>query len=228
MTYVWKRSRKRTEKVRRLAKVTGLPFALLRKLRLEDAAKGITIPVLDERKQLTGSSRLCRDLQMPRQTNWQGKAKLYGLWNLPAAREASQLCLVECETDVWVLYHYGIPALGVFGNAMIKQLHLQHLDGIKLICPVRGPDKSNDQFVEGVVNHLTLIGYRGEVRIIDPQATCGVRDLSELHKLSSRGFRRQWKHAMQTTRPCTKQLHLLDQRSVQGILWDEGSGSNAV
>jgi hypothetical protein len=111
----------------------------------------------------------------------------YGIWRIDRANRAGFLILAEGESDVWTLWHHGLPALGLPGSNTAKTLEWEHVAAVSTVYVVREPDTGGDSFVPGVAARLKVIGYRGdafELRMPD-----GVKDPSDLHVKDPERFR---------------------------------------
>ena len=77
---------------------------------------------------------------------WRSGAKvhLYGLWRLKDAKQTGSAILVEGESDCHVLWHHGIPALGIPGAATWRDDWAEHLKGISTLYAVVEPDKAGE------------------------------------------------------------------------------------
>jgi hypothetical protein len=78
------------------------------------------------------------------------KACLYGLNRLSEVKKASQVVLVEGESDCHTLWFHGIPALGIPGAPNWREERdAPHLDGIETIYLVIEPDHGGDAIKNG-------------------------------------------------------------------------------
>jgi hypothetical protein len=114
---------------------------------------------------------------------------------LANARERGDEVIVEGESDRWTLEAHGIPALGVPGASMTNCIVANDVADIERIYVIREPDDAGEKFVAGVVERLREIKFVGELFVIDLQATCGVKDPSDLHVRNPQAFDAQWHRA---------------------------------
>src|SRR5262245_8000151 len=115
--------------VESLARARGLPVAFLRdELGLADGPRGVVIPYYDEAGEHF-RSRLRSAHQAKKGSSWlAGKGMIpYGLWRLDQARKAGWMAVVEGETDSWVLWHGGFPAIGLPGSGTAGLIQAEHL-----------------------------------------------------------------------------------------------------
>ena len=112
----------------------------------------------------------------------EGRPTLYGLWRLAQAlkRGASDLFLVEGETDALTLWFHSLEALGVPGADMCGLLHTPHVSGFRRVFIVREADNGGDTFEKGCIGRFAEFGFDGEVRVVE-MAKAGVKDPNELH-----------------------------------------------
>jgi putative DNA primase/helicase len=103
----------------------------------------------------------------------------YGSWRLDRANRAGFLILVEGESDCWVLWHHGLPALGLPGSGTAGTLLREHVEGVSKVYVVREPDKGGGTFVGGVAARLKVIGYRGDA--VEMRMPEGAKDPADLH-----------------------------------------------
>ncbi|HEY2476928.1 MAG TPA: DUF3987 domain-containing protein [Candidatus Cybelea sp.] len=86
------------------------------------------------------------------------------------------------------------------GNTMVKFITVDDVAGMRRLFAVREPGEAGKTFVDLLVAHLPEIGFAGELFIVDLQATCGVKDPSELHIRNPQAFEAQWQHAKDKSR----------------------------
>jgi hypothetical protein len=115
---------------------------------------------------------------------WRSRSKpiLYGLWRLAAAREAGYVVLVEGESDCHVLWHHGIPAIGVPGASIWRTAWAEHLEGIEKVYVMVEPDAAAESLWERIAATPALRErlYRAELD--------GFKDAAELHLDSPERF----------------------------------------
>jgi len=127
----------------------------------------------------------------------------YGLWHLPAWREAGDgyLIIVEGETDCWTLWHHGYPALGIPGAATTRTLTAPMLAGIRELFIVQEPDGAGEKMQVALRAHLATLGWAGTAAtIVMPR---GCKDPSDLHLLCAKeglDFRAELGTALQAAR----------------------------
>ena len=120
-----------------LAEAKRLPVEFLRELGLRDVSRqrqpAVRIPYYDEsgtevavryRLALTGDRRFA----------WRSGTKVmpYGLDRLDAARRAGWVLVVEGESDCWVCWFHGIPALGLPGKSTWRSEWRDYLAGLEV------------------------------------------------------------------------------------------------
>jgi hypothetical protein len=178
-----------TATVAALAKAKRLPIDFLAGLGLSDLPRGsVGIPYYD----FTGAEIAIKRrtaLSAREGSFWpQGKPlAAYGSWRIDQANKASFLILVEGESDCWVLWHHGLPALGIPGASTVKTLVKEHLEALAIIYVHREPDRGGTAFIEGVRRRLTDLRFTGksfELRMPD-----GVKDPAELHARDPERFK---------------------------------------
>ena len=123
------------------------------------------------------------------------KPGLYGLNRLGQARELGYVVLVEGESDVHTLWHYGYPALGLPGASLWSEERDAPLfAGLTAIYVVIEPDAGG----EAVLNWLRASSIRERVRLVRLQ---GATDVSELHLRSPKDAPDLIEAALQAARP---------------------------
>ena len=181
------------------AAYVGLPVEHLESLSLEQYYRlgkpAVRMPYLDEageevllvrsRVSLTGKPKIL--------TRKGDKHRLYGLWKLKEAREASRLWLVEGESDTQTLWYHGEPAAGIPGANGWKAEWTSELIGIDRIYFV-----VEDAAGEACWRKLAATPelqerlYRIELE--------GVKDVSELHKQNAESFKERLAKARESAR----------------------------
>ena len=96
----------------------------------------------------------------------------YGLSRLDKARAAGAIILVEGESDAWICWFVGMPALGLPGASTWKEEFRRYLQDISTVYVWRELDRGGDSLMAAVTADLP------DVRIIEPPA--GLKDLNEL------------------------------------------------
>lgn len=119
----------------------------------------------------------------------------YGLWDLPQAREAGYLVLVEGETDRLTLKHHGIHALGMPGAATADKLEASHLRGIKTLHVVQEPGAAGELFVSKVAERLAAVGWGGDAFAL--RMSREQKDPSAMHKADPKSFKARFRELYQ-------------------------------
>ncbi len=181
------------------AAYVGLPVGFLKEIGLTqityDHASAVRMPYLDQsgeevllaryRVALTGKPKV--------KTKRGDKHRLYGLWNLEAARKAGYVWLVEGESDAQTLWYHGEPAAGIPGANGWKAEWASELAGLDRIYFV-----VEDAAGEACWRKLAATPelqerlYRVELE--------GVKDVSELHKQDAEGFKERLARAREGAR----------------------------
>jgi hypothetical protein len=171
-----------------LAAAKHLPVEYLRSLGLHDLpGGGIAIPYYSE----DGGELLYeRTRDVPGGPRFRQPAGVrlhpYGLWRLEEARRTSSLHVAEGESDTWVLWHAGLPALGLPGAQTCRCLTLEHLHGIQTLYLWPDRDQAGDGMVQLLLAHVAAIGYGGRVYLV--RLPEGVKDVSDLYVADPDGF----------------------------------------
>ena len=97
----------------------------------------------------------------------------YGLWLLPS--EKSRLFVVEGASDVHVLAHSGLTALGIPGASNFKPEMVTVLLPFAEVVLIQEPGQAGENFAAGIVRILRESNYKGIVRAVvlsekDPRA----------------------------------------------------------
>lgn len=103
----------------------------------------------------------------------------YGQNRLDRAARAGYLILVEGESDYWVCWHHGLPALGLPGSSTAKALEREHVEAVEKVYVHREPDAGGAAFVEGVRQRLAALGFTGEA--YELRMGDGIKDPADLH-----------------------------------------------
>jgi len=158
-----------------LAEAKKLPLAFLKGLGLSDLkVKGqprVVIPYMNQGGEVA-AVRYRLSLNGPQRFIWRkgDRVLLYGLWTLAEIRKAGWCLLVEGESDCWVAWHLGLPALGLPGKTTFKPEWAEYFEGVRVFL-WQEPDAL--ELPEKLVKHLPgLI-------VIRPQD--GLKDISEAH-----------------------------------------------
>jgi hypothetical protein len=121
---------------------------------------------------------------------WKSGSKpcLYGLDRLPQAQKASQVVLVEGESDCHTLWFHGIPALGIPGATNWREeRYAKYLDEIETIYVVVEPDNGGN----AVRKWLARSAIRTRVKLISLPS----KDPSALHLEDPKAFCTRWQVA---------------------------------
>lgn len=150
--------------------------------------RGVLIPYFDESGQKIAEKRRTA-LSAKDGSYWpRGQALLaYGLWRLHDIQKRGRLILVEGESDCWVLWHYGYPALGIPGSGAVKTLTAEALVGVDRIDVVIEPDQGGETFRDGIGRRLLELGYNGFVYQIEMPVTA--KDPAAMHVEDPTTFR---------------------------------------
>lgn len=146
--------------VARYAAAKRLPLEFLRSLGLADATwygkPALEIPYRNESGQVI-ARRVRKALGSLDCWRWRKGAKakglLYGLWRLPAIREAGWVLLVEGESDCHTAWLKGLPCLGVPGVGMWAGSGAKLLNGLQVFV-WREPDLAGTGFVSDIGQDL--------------------------------------------------------------------------
>jgi hypothetical protein len=121
---------------------------------------------------------------------WKSGSKpcLYGLNRIGDARAVGHVMLVEGETNVHVLRHHGIPAVGLPGGVDWREdRDAGYFDGINTIYVVAEPDKA-----EQVRRWLRQSAIRARARLLELPA----KEPSVMHIANPAEFGRAWQVAL--------------------------------
>jgi putative DNA primase/helicase len=154
---------------------------------------------------LTGSSR---------QFWWQGIGSpgVYGVWHLPdwRKRNASDLLLVEGETDSLTAWFYDLPCLGLPGSGTYGALQRAHFDSFQRLFIVKEPDKGGETFVAGVISRAAELGFGGRIFVVEMNEP-GIKDISDLH-IKYRDDPDRFEDALATLRNSAREINLAEER----------------
>jgi hypothetical protein len=130
---------------------------------------------------------------------WKSGSKpcLYGLNRIDDAKAAGYVVLVEGESDVHTLWHYGIPALGLPGAANWREdRDAEVFDGIDTIYIVIEPDKGG----QSVRKWIGQSKIRARAKLL---CQLPAKDPSAMHVADAAGFKRAWQVALLGAVPWT-------------------------
>jgi len=162
--------------VEALAEAKGLPAEFLRGLGLTtvklQGRPAVVIPYYD-RDGNESAVRYRLALQGEARFRWRRGSRVlpYGLDRLEKARKAGYVVLVEGESDSWVCWLNGIPALGIPGASTWRPDWAGHLDGLKVYV-WKEPDRGGDTLATAVLRDIP------QALVIQPPA--GAKDLADL------------------------------------------------
>jgi hypothetical protein len=200
-----------------LAEAKGLPVDFLRGLGLRTQKLGdapaVVVPYFD-RDGNEAAVRYRLALQGEARFRWRRGSRVlpYGLDRLEKARKAGYVVLVEGESDSWVCWLNGIPALGIPGASTWRPDWAGHLDGLKVYV-WREPDRGGDGLATAVLRDIP------DALVIDPPV--GVKDLAELWLWAGRDperFKAELKALMARARPGTQLKAEALSAEAQGLL----------
>jgi putative DNA primase/helicase len=187
--------------VAELAEAKCLPPEFLHDLGLRDLGRGgVAIPYHDA----TGL-----EIAIKRRTALKAKdgsywpsglaVVAYGQEHLDRARKVGFLILLEGESDCWVLWHHGLPGLGIPAANNAKALEAEHVECVERVYIVREPDSGGDRFVPGVVARLKQLGFNG--RAYELRCPDGIKDLADLHVQDPGQFEARLEAAIEASVP---------------------------
>jgi putative DNA primase/helicase len=168
------------ETVASIADRKKLPAEFLRDLGLTDLrGGGVRIPYFGE----DGEEMFTRTRGVPGEPRFKHPSGIklhpYGLWRLDQVRRLGVAYLAEGESDTWVLWHHGLPALGLPGADTTGALQAEHLDGVNdlYICPDN--DQGGERFVKNVKAILPKLGFEGRTWVL--RLPKEIKDVGDLH-----------------------------------------------
>jgi hypothetical protein len=191
-----------------LAEAKHLPAEFLRELGLHDLPQGgVGIPYYGPTGEEIAVKRRSA-LKATEGSYWPKGTPLtaYGQWRLGDAAKAGFLIVVEGESDCWVLWHRGLPALGLPGANTTKVLLHEHVEAIGTIYVHREPDRGGAAFVEGVRVRLSVLGFEG--RAFELRMPDGIKDPADLHVADSQQFFSRLEDAIRASTPLQLQALL--------------------
>ncbi len=130
----------------------------------------------------------------------------YGLNRLETARKAGRIYLCEGESDTWTIWRCGLPALGLPGVNMAKELQHDHIDGLAELLVIPDSDPAGEKFVEAICNRLTELGFAGRVHLV--MIPKEHKDVSAWYVAADKdGFRGELQAAVQNAELLTGKAH---------------------
>jgi len=151
---------------------------LVEKFSLANSDKGVEIPYKNESGEVVSVQRRHRLEKREKKDgrfSWRkGDRPIpYGLWMLPAKKE--RLLVVEGASDVHVLAHSDISALGIPGASNFKPEMASHLLHFNELVLIQEPGEAGEKFVSSITVALKAFEYKGTVRAVvlpekDPRA----------------------------------------------------------
>lgn len=176
--------------VAELAAAKALPAKLLAECGVADLpGGGVSIDYLDadgnflfhRKRGVPGDSQRFRQ---PAKT----PLAVYGAWRLADRDGSARLYICEGESDSWTMWHHGLAALGLPGSGLAGALAASHLAGVTDLVVLPDNDAGGKAFAEGVAKRLEKIKYAGRAIVV--HLPDGVKDVNDLHRLDTKGFRK--------------------------------------
>jgi hypothetical protein len=194
-----------------LAEIKRLPIAFLNDLGLHDLPVGcVGIPYYGPTGEEIAVKK--RTAMKAKDGSFWPKGKplaAYGQWRIADANKAGLVILVEGESDAWVLWHHGLPALGIPGANAARTLESEHVESVETLYVVREPDGGGEQFVNGILNRLavlpfirggrSVLGFAGKV--FELRMPDGVKDPADVHAQDPDRFLARMKEAIVAAKP---------------------------
>jgi CHC2 zinc finger len=173
------RDNKRQLLVSQYADFCALPDSFLRQtFDLRNSDSGIEIPYKNESGEVVSVQRrhkLEKGKKKDGRFSWRkgDKPIPYGLWLLPETK--TRLVLVEGPSDVHVLTHCGVVALGIPGASSFKPAMASSLLPFAELALIQEPGLGGEKFIESITKALKDAEYKGIVRAVslpekDPRA----------------------------------------------------------
>jgi hypothetical protein len=138
-----------------------------------DGRSGVRIPYLNETGKITSIRMRWAMTHGPSTFTWRvdDQVLLYGLGRYAEIKTAGEVVLLEGETDTFVSWYYGIPALGIPGKLTWNHRWARFFDGIKTYIWME--PQAHDLIVRVATSLPDLLV------IIPPE---GLKDLREAHQ----------------------------------------------
>ena len=181
--------------IEKYAKAKHLSVYQLLEYKLQDTAKGISIPYMDEKGNIV-ATRYRHSLEGATRFSWMKGSKVhpYGLWRLNIAREKGYIVVVEGESDCHTLWQHDIPAIGVPGTQVFRKEWCRYLENLILYL-FREPDRGGDVFSTTIINNLKEAHFGSEVYLFNLDK---YKDPSNLHVAGNKMFLDRWNTAIHT------------------------------
>ena len=184
--------------VAKLAMAKGLPGGFLKSLGVDDGtvARGrawVEIPYRGQDSKVIAVRRRYA-LEGNRRFAWRrgDRTTLYGLQRLVQVQETGYVILVEGESDCWVLWYQGLPALGVPGAAAWRSEFAAFMRGLKIYL-WQEPDAGGQTLARSVSADLP------DCRIME--APVEAKDPAELYLQDPKAFKARIEALMKVAKP---------------------------
>jgi hypothetical protein len=122
------------------------------------------------------------------------------------------------------LWKHNIPAIGVPGASAFKLIEAWHVESLKSIYIVQESDEAGEKFQYAVGQHLTDIGYEGEIKIV---TMIDYNDPNEMYVQNVINFKRMFRQMCKKARPWTADfvedmIRIMSDVTTGGVqfLWD--------
>jgi hypothetical protein len=140
---------------------------------IRDGRSGVRIPYLNETGKITSIRMRWAMTHGPSTFTWRvdDQVLLYGLGRYAEIKTAGEVVLLEGETDTFVSWYYGIPALGIPGKLTWNARWARFFDGIKTYIWME--PQAHDLIVRVATSLPDLL-------VITPPE--GLKDLREAHQ----------------------------------------------
>lgn len=187
-----------------LAEIKGLPESTLRGFGLEDRPWGVLFPYRHP-DGMPARSRRRVGVRGAGGSQWDpdGGRAITAYCDQEALRAAAELryqILVEGESDCWVAWAHGFPAVGVPGDDNREAVTAAHLEGVNDLY-VQVEHESDVTFPDGTATyvhelekHVRAVGFTGSVHRLVHDS---VSDVSELFAADPSSFRERLTDALQ-------------------------------
>lgn len=117
------------------------------------------------------------------------KPTLYGLWRMGNGKQDGYILFLEGESDVHTAWEHGLPAVGVPGAAIWKEVWAEYFTDIPVVYIVIEPDKGG----EAMIKWLAKSALRHKARLVRLD---GAKDISELHCQDPDQFKTKLRQAL--------------------------------